>query len=93
MAQWLVFFSWVAIILGLLTAIVIAVDVLAHPQKMKIMNVVWPITGLYLPVIGCWLYAVMGRPMSVAAHSTPSDWLATLDQNISFRRIHAAPAT
>jgi hypothetical protein len=44
--------SWVAVILGLLTALAIAFDVAAHPQPMKIMNVVWPITALYLPVLG-----------------------------------------
>jgi hypothetical protein len=52
MAQWLIIVSWVAVILGLLTALAIAFDVTAHPQHMKIMNVVWPITGLYLPVLG-----------------------------------------
>ena len=35
---------------------------------MKIMNVVWPITGLYLPVLGWLLYANMARrkPMSMS---------------------------
>jgi hypothetical protein len=67
MAQWLIMVSWAAVILGLLTALAIAFDVTAHPQRMKIMNVVWPITGLYLPVVGWWLYADMARrePMSM----------------------------
>ena len=67
MAQWLIIVSWVAVILGLSTALAIAFDVIAHPQHMKIMNVVWPITGLYLPVLGWLLYADMARqkPMSV----------------------------
>ena len=52
MALWLVIASWVAVILGLLTALAITFDVTVHPQHMKIMNVVWPITGLYLPVLG-----------------------------------------
>jgi hypothetical protein len=67
MAQWLDFVSWVTVSLGLLTAVAIAFDVIAHPQHMKIMNVVWPITGLYLPVAGWWLYADMARrkPMSM----------------------------
>jgi hypothetical protein len=34
---------------------------------MKIMNIVWPVTGLYFPIVGWWLYAVMGRPMAVDA--------------------------
>ena len=56
MAQWLTIVSWVAVILGLLTALAIAFDVTAHPQHMKIMNVVWPITALYLPIFGWLLY-------------------------------------
>jgi hypothetical protein len=54
MPQWLMVVSWLAIILGVLTAIVIALHEVAHPQHMKIMNVVWPVTGLYVPVIGWW---------------------------------------
>src|SRR4029077_1870463 len=73
MAQWLLIVSWAAVILGVLTAIVIAIDVLAHRQRMEIMNFVWPITGLYLPLMGWWLYAVIGRPMSVTAHSAAGE--------------------
>lgn len=54
--------SWIFIALGVLTALAIAVDVSRRPQHMGVMNVTWPITGLYFPVIGWWLYAVMGRP-------------------------------
>ena len=81
MAQWLIIVSWVAVILGLLTALAIAFDLTAHPQHMKIMNVVWPITGLYLPVLGWLLYADMARqkPMSMsmnrhAAHGGRPFW-------------------
>ena len=61
MAQWLTIVSWVTVILGLLTALALAFDVATHPQHMKIMNVVWPITGLYLPIAGWLLYADMAR--------------------------------
>lgn len=54
--------SWIFIVLGVLTALAIAVDVSRRPQHMSVMNVTWPITGLYFPVIGWWIYAVMGRP-------------------------------
>jgi hypothetical protein len=56
---------------------------------MKIMNVVWPITGLYLPIIGWLLYADMARqkPMSMsgdmrAAHTRTDslrNWLVRVD--------------
>jgi hypothetical protein len=74
MAQWLIIVSWVAVIFGLLTALALAFDVTVHPQHMKIMNVVWPITGLYLPVLGWLLYADMARRtpmnMSMDMHAT-----------------------
>jgi len=28
-------------------------------------NIVWPVTGLYFPLIGIWFYRSMGRPMAV----------------------------
>jgi hypothetical protein len=52
MAQWLNIVSWIAVILGLLTALVIAFDVTAHPQHMKIMNVVWPILARFAQKVG-----------------------------------------
>lgn len=67
MSQWLVILSWVSILLGLWTAAVIAVDVVRRPQHMKIMNIVWPVTGLYFPLVGWWLYTAMGRPIAVDA--------------------------
>ena len=63
MPTWLVVISYLSIALGIITAAIIAADVIAHPQRMRIMNVVWPVTGLYFPVIGWWLYRSLGRPM------------------------------
>ncbi len=73
MPQWLIILSWIAIGLGFVTAGAIAVDVMRHPQRMKIMNVVWPVTGLYFPVIGWRLYTAMGRPMAVDSGQTPGE--------------------
>jgi len=67
MPQWLVTLSWVSIVLGLVTASAVASDVARHPQHMKIMNVVWPVTALYFPVAGWWVYTSMGRPMAADA--------------------------
>src|SRR5712691_2990813 len=67
MPSWLVFASYVSIGLGLFTAGIIAVDVISHPQRMRIMNVVWPVTGLYLPLVGLWIYRRLGAPMAVDA--------------------------
>jgi hypothetical protein len=73
MPQWLIILSWVAIGLGLVTAASVALDVRRHPQHMKIMNLVWPVTGLYFPVIGWRLYTAMGRPLAVDAPHTSGD--------------------
>ena len=67
MPTWLVVVAYLSIALGIVTAVIIAADVIAHPQHMRIMNVVWPVTGLYFPVIGLWFYRSMGRPMAVDA--------------------------
>lgn len=66
----LTFWSWGFLLLGIATALVIAVDVLRRPQPMSIMNVTWPITGLYMPLVGWWAYARMGRaaPREHAGH-------------------------
>lgn len=73
MPQWLTILSWVAVGLGLVTAAFIALDVRRHPQRMKIMNLVWPVTGLYFPAIGWRLYTTMGRPLAVDAPHTSAD--------------------
>ena len=65
--SWLEVVSWISIALGFVTAGIISIDVTAHRQKMPIMNVVWPITSLYFPLIGFWLYQTMGRPMAADA--------------------------
>jgi hypothetical protein len=44
--SWLEAVSWISIILGFVTAGIISIDLVAHPQKMRIMDIVWPVTGL-----------------------------------------------
>src|ERR1700724_4116500 len=67
MMSWLEAVSWISIILGFVTAGIISIDLVAHPQKMRIMDIVWPVTGLYFPLIGLWFYHAMGRPMAANA--------------------------
>ncbi len=60
---WLNVVARVVILASLASAAVVGLDILAgRRQKMAIMNVVWPITALYLGPIGLWAYWVMGRP-------------------------------
>jgi hypothetical protein len=73
MMSWLDAVSWISIILGFVTAGIIANDLVAHPQRMRIMNIVWPVTGLYFPLIGLWFYHAMGRPMAADAPATKGE--------------------
>ena len=41
--------------------VAIAIDVRNHPQKMTVMNVVWPITALYFGPLTFWAYYSFGR--------------------------------
>lgn len=50
--------------LALVSVAVIVVDEVRHPQKMGMMNVVWPVTALYLSVAAVWWYFKTGRRMS-----------------------------
>lgn len=54
--------SMLFIILGLLSTFVISVDILFHPQKdMPIMNLVWPINGLWGGPLIVWAYFTLGK--------------------------------
>lgn len=79
MPTWLVVISYLSIALGIITAIIITADVIAHPQRMRIMNVVWPVTGLYFPLIGLWFYRSLGRPMAVDAGPMHTEHMKHLD--------------
>ena len=65
--EWLHILAIVSLVLAGLCALVIAVDEFAHPQKMWIMNIVWPINALYFGPIGLWAYYAIGRK-STKAH-------------------------
>ncbi len=59
--------------LAFASSLVIVIDEIRHPQKMGIMNVVWPVTALYFSVFAVWAYFAKGRnsasePMQNTAH-------------------------
>ncbi len=56
--------AWVSIVVAIACAVIITVDEIRHPQKMWIMNLVWPITALYFSVFGLWAYFSLGRKPS-----------------------------
>ncbi|WLR52584.1 DUF4396 domain-containing protein [Bacillus tianshenii] len=60
--------GYIAIGIGIVCSIIILFDILKHPQHMKIMNVVWPMQGLYLGPIAIWAYWRMGRQKGHEGH-------------------------
>lgn len=58
---WLNVLSYFALAIGIFQALIIVVDEVRHPQMMMIMNVVWPMIGLYFPMFGIWFYYRLGR--------------------------------
>ncbi len=58
---WLHSLSIAYLLLGLASAVVIAVDLLRHPQHMWIMDVVWPVTALFGTGWILWQYFTYGR--------------------------------
>jgi hypothetical protein len=63
----------VSLVIAFISAAVIAVDEFRHPQRMWIMNIVWPVTALYLSVFTLWVYFRIGRGMAKdATHGMPT---------------------
>lgn len=58
---WLHALAIAFVLLGVACALGIAVDVLRHPQRMGVMNVVWPVTALFGTVLALWAYGRWGR--------------------------------
>ncbi|HKK13249.1 MAG TPA: DUF4396 domain-containing protein [Gammaproteobacteria bacterium] len=60
--HWLQGLARVSLAAGGLSALVIAGDIVrGRRQPMAIMNVVWPVTGLYGGLLGLWAYWRIGR--------------------------------
>jgi hypothetical protein len=72
-------------------ALIILIDILAgQRQKMWIMNVVWPITGLYAGPLALWGYFGIGRLSTVVAERRPGN---PKQQEKSFWQATALAAT
>ena len=79
--------AWISISLAFVCALWIAADEVRHPQKMGVMNVVWPVTALYFSVFAVWAYYAVGRrkaksssSMSDMHDAKPKDEPPTLSQ-------------
>lgn len=58
---WLHTLSLIGLTAGGVCALIVLTDVLRHPQRMAVMNVVWPVTALFGTVLTVWGYFVYGR--------------------------------
>ncbi len=58
---WLTVLSWISLLAGLASAAWIGRDVVRNPQKMAVMNAVWPICGVFGPGVMVWAYLAWGR--------------------------------
>lgn len=52
------------LVLGGCTALMILKDIFRHPHPVGIMNIIWPLTGLYMPFIGWLAWWYLGRKPS-----------------------------
>jgi cytochrome c-type biogenesis protein CcmH/NrfF len=64
--HWLELVSWIALGIAFASALANVVDesLLGHRQQMAVMNVVHPVTALYLGPVWLWAYARRGRAAS-----------------------------
>lgn len=60
-------FAWISLAIAFACALWIAADEPRRPQKMGVMNVVWPISALYFSVLAVWAYFRWGVPKSKQA--------------------------
>lgn len=65
--SWLRVLSWVALAVAVLSAAGIIADIYlrGHRQRMRVMEVVWPVTALYFGPVAMWMYLRYGRPSSI----------------------------
>jgi hypothetical protein len=53
--------AWVSIAVAIGSALGIAVDEMRRPQRMAVMNAVWPLSALYLSLVALIGYGLFGR--------------------------------
>jgi hypothetical protein len=56
--------AWISIGVAFLCAAFVALDEIRNPQSMGVMNIVWPVTALYLSLFAVWAYLTIGRRYS-----------------------------
>lgn len=90
--SWLEVLAWVSLLLSAVQAVVITVDIIRHRQTMMpIMNVVWPLVGLFFPIIGLWAYFGLGREQAAStSHAEASDHQKPFWQSVFVSTTHCS---
>lgn len=74
--------SKIFIVIGILSALSITIDILKHPQKeMPIMNLVWPINGLWAGIFGVWAYFTIGKYRKMDMSNMKMDDMKDMDMS------------
>lgn len=61
--------AWISLTIAFACACFILIDETRMPQKMAVMNVVWPISALYFSVLAVWAYLCWGRKPMETDHT------------------------
>lgn len=62
MPEWIIIVSKISLIISYICTLVILFDISSgHFQRMRIMNIVWPVTTLYSGPVGLWFYFKVAR--------------------------------
>jgi hypothetical protein len=77
---WLYVLAWISLGTAAGTAVCLAVRIIFHPEKMAVMNIVWPISALYLGSAAFVLYRLhkVERRSQTHAADEQSESLARL---------------
>lgn len=70
---WLTIIAWLSLAAAFMSAAAIVYDIYGRGlrQHVRVMEVVWPITALYLGPLGLLIYARIGRPRRLPATNPP----------------------
>lgn len=73
--------SWISILLGIISFIIILIDIRFRPQKMKVMNWVWTLNALWGSILILWAYFAFGRQNSAKAEKNEQDAMKDMDMS------------
>jgi hypothetical protein len=83
--------AWISLCIAFGCAALIIVDEIRNPQKMWIMNIVWPVTALYFSVFALWAYFRIGRKLARDAMKSMSKQSMGVSQSLQDQHNRPSP--